>query len=55
VVNVQVHDDVLLEVPSSQWPAVKGVVERSMETALPQLGLMLKADVSSGASWLDCK
>lgn len=52
----QAHDDVLLEVPCEQWPAVKSVVAEVMEGALlPQHRLMLKAAVSAGATWLECK
>lgn len=54
-VCVQAHDDVLLEVPAEHWPKLQRVVERAMEEALPGYGLMLKADVAAGASWLECK
>lgn len=52
---LQAHDDVLLEVPTHHWPALKSVVEATMQDVLPQHRLMLRADVAAGASWLECK
>lgn len=51
----QAHDDVVLEVPVEHLPAVKDIVQATMEKALPQAGLLLRADVTAGPTWLDCK
>lgn len=39
-----VHDEVVMEVPDEQWPAVKGEIVAIMEGVLP---LMLKVDVET--------
>jgi len=51
---LQVHDELLLEVPHNEVEAVQALVRTEMESAA-QLDVPLVADVHSGESWYDTK
>lgn len=51
---LQVHDELIFEVPESELEHVKKLVPEVMEQAI-QLKVPLKADVSYGATWYDAK
>ncbi|HSU78859.1 MAG TPA: DNA polymerase I [Candidatus Angelobacter sp.] len=51
---LQVHDELIFEVPESELERVKKLVPEVMEQAV-ELKVPLKADVSYGATWYDAK
>ena len=51
---LQVHDELVFEVPSDEMDAVKNLVKHEMEHAA-QLSVPLVVDMGSGANWLDTK
>jgi len=51
---LQVHDELLLEVPEAEIPRVKSLLREEMENAAT-LTLPLVADVSEGESWYETK
>ncbi len=51
---LQVHDELILDVPESEVDRVAPIVCETMEGAFP-LQVPLKVDLSSGANWLDMK
>jgi DNA polymerase I len=51
---LQVHDELLFEVPSDQRAEVTELVVERMEAAF-QLEVPLKVEVGSGPTWYDCK
>ena len=51
---LQVHDEIVLEVPKSELAAVKALVKQTMEEAI-QLSVPLIADKNEGATWYEAK
>jgi DNA polymerase-1 len=51
---LQVHDELVFEVPPAELPAMRTLVKEQMETVHP-LRVPLVADVGEGANWLDAK
>ena len=51
---LQVHDELLLEVPDAEVEAVRDLVVNRMETAV-ELNVPLVADWGAGKTWYDCK
>ena len=51
---LQVHDELVLEAPESEVPAVERLVREVMEGAA-QLKVRLAVDVGSGQNWLEAK
>jgi len=51
---LQVHDELIVEARSDVVEKVKVILQENMEGAV-ELSVPLKADVSSGRSWLECK
>ncbi len=49
---LQVHDELLLDVPEEELPAVRDLVRERMESAL-DLDVPLKVDMGWGANWLE--
>jgi DNA polymerase-1 len=49
---LQVHDELVLEVPSGEIPAVTALVREAMEGVWP-LAVPLRADVRHGANWAE--
>jgi len=54
---LQVHDELLVEAPEAEAPAVSRLLREAMEGAddLGPLGVPLSAEVRRGSSWLECK
>ena len=51
---VQVHDELLFEVPTPELERLRGIVVRNMEGAM-DLTVPLRVDAGAGHSWYDCK
>ena len=51
---LQVHDELLLEVPEAELSAVSITVREEMEEAV-ELDVPLRVDMGSGKTWYDCK
>lgn len=51
---LQVHDELLLEVPEAELSAVSTAVREEMEEAI-DLDVPLRVDMGSGKTWYDCK
>lgn len=51
---LQVHDEIVLEVPSHELAAVKELVKETMESAV-SLAVPLRVDESAGKSWYEAK
>ena len=51
---LQVHDELLLEVPTGELDAVRALVVEKMEGAV-ELKVPLVADSGTGATWYECK
>ena len=51
---LQVHDELVFEVPPDETDSVKTLVKQEMENAA-QLSVPLVVDIGSGANWLDTK
>jgi DNA polymerase I len=51
---LQVHDELVLEVPPDEWDAVRSLIQATMETAVA-LSIPLVAEVHAGQNWMDAK
>jgi len=51
---LQVHDELLFEVPEADIEATRAIVREEMEGAI-ELDVPLRVDLGVGASWYDCK
>lgn len=51
---LQVHDEIVLEVPANELIAIKTLVKEIMESAI-ELSVPLKADESAGETWYEAK
>ncbi len=51
---LQVHDELVLEVPRPETDGLRKLVVRHMEGAI-ELDVPLKVDIGEGDSWFDCK
>jgi DNA polymerase-1 len=51
---LQVHDELLLEVPTDEVEAVRAIVVEKMEGAV-KLDVPLVADSGVGPNWYECK
>ncbi len=51
---LQVHDELVLEVPPSEWEELQVKVRETMENAV-QLSVPLVVDVSAGKNWMEAK
>lgn len=51
---LQVHDEIVLEVPANELTAIKTLVKEIMESAI-ELSVPLKADESAGKTWYEAK
>jgi DNA polymerase-1 len=52
---LQVHDELIFEVPEKEIDIMCKLVPKVMESALPQLAVPLKVDVNYGKSWYEAK
>ena len=50
----QIHDELLLEAPADEVPAVERLVAEEMRAALP-LEVPVEVSVQSGATWAECE
>ena len=51
---LQVHDELVFELPEDEVSKVKKLVEEAMETAIP-LKIPVKVDIGVGSSWAEAK
>ena len=51
---LQVHDELVFEIPPSELEVVQSLVKREMESAA-QLSVPLVVDIGTGDNWLDTK
>ena len=51
---LQVHDEIVLEVPEAELEQVKVLVTKTMENAI-ELAVPLVADENAGATWYEAK
>ena len=51
---LQVHDELVFEVPPEELDSVKALVKNQMENAA-QLAVPLLVDMGTGANWLETK
>jgi DNA polymerase-1 len=51
---LQVHDEIVLEVPNAELEAVQALVKEIMESAI-ELSVPLVADESTGQTWYEAK
>jgi DNA polymerase-1 len=50
---LQVHDELVLEVPADQADAAERILRKEMEGVHPEMSVPLRVDVSRGATWAD--
>lgn len=48
---LQIHDSILIECPEKNAQKVSKILQETMETIYPKLGIKLKVDVSIGKNW----
>jgi DNA polymerase I len=51
---LQVHDELVLEMPEDEWPVLRPLIAGAMENAV-QLSVPLLVEMGSGANWMDAK
>ena len=51
---LQVHDEIILEVPKDELEAIEKLVKETMESAI-ELSVPLVADESAGQTWYEAK
>ena len=51
---LQVHDELVLEVPPEEWSELKPIIKSTMEDAV-QLSIPLAVDINSGDNWMEAK
>lgn len=51
---LQVHDELVLEVPENEWPELQTKIKQTMENAV-QLTVPLIVDINSGKNWMEAK
>lgn len=51
---LQVHDELVFEVPHEEWEELQPKIKAAMETAVP-LSVPLLVDVRAGQNWMDAK
>ena len=51
---LQIHDELVFEIPTDELDAVASMVSQQMQSVLP-LRVPLKVDVKSGANWAECE
>jgi DNA polymerase-1 len=51
---LQVHDELIFEVPPSEWEELQPKIKSTMESAI-ELSVPLVADVHSGQNWMEAK
>ncbi|MEL6159391.1 MAG: DNA polymerase I [Cyanobacteria bacterium J06627_32] len=51
---LQVHDELIFEVPPDEWEELQPKIETTMETAV-ELAVPLKVEAQAGANWMEAK
>jgi DNA polymerase I len=51
---LQVHDELVLEMPAEEWPVLRPLIAGAMENAV-KLSVPLLVEMGSGANWMDAK
>ena len=51
---LQVHDELIFEVPPDEWALLKPQIERTMESAI-DLSVPLKVEANAGKNWMEAK
>ena len=51
---LQVHDELVFEVPPEEWEELKPIIKSEMETAV-ELSVPLLVDINSGDNWMETK
>ena len=51
---LQVHDELIFEVPPDEWEALQPKIEQTMENAV-ELAVPLKVEAQAGKNWMDAK
>ncbi len=51
---LQVHDELIFEVPPDEWEELKPLIESTMESAA-QLAVPLKVEANAGKNWMEAK
>jgi DNA polymerase I len=51
---LQVHDELVLEMPEDEWPVLRPLIAGAMENAV-QLSVPLLVEMGSGTNWMDAK
>ena len=50
---LQVHDELVFDVPKSELETVKPIIERCMKTAMPNLTVPIEVGMGVGDNWLE--
>lgn len=51
---IQVHDELVLEMPPEEWPILEPLIKTTMESALP-LSVPLLVEAHAGQNWMETK
>lgn len=51
---LQVHDELVFELPPEEWKDLQGVIKHTMESAL-QLSVPLAVEIHAGPNWMEAK
>ena len=51
---LQVHDELIFEVPPDEWAELQPQIAKTMETAV-DLKVPLKVEAHAGANWMEAK
>ncbi|WP_309731855.1 DNA polymerase I [Chamaesiphon sp. OTE_75_metabat_556] len=51
---LQVHDELVLEIPQDEWEELQPKIKATMESAI-DLSVPMVAEIGSGANWMDAK
>ena len=51
---LQVHDELIFEVPPDEWDELQPKIEQTMENAV-KLAVPLKVEAQAGKNWMEAK
>ena len=51
---LQVHDELILEVPPEEWTELQPIIKSTMEDAV-KLSIPLAVDINAGKNWMEAK
>lgn len=51
---LQVHDELVLEIPTDEWAELKPKIQNAMQNAIA-LSVPMVAEIAAGANWMDAK